>query len=242
MIGPDSRLAQVRALIEEERRSADDRPATVGRIQRLCRAAARALPATGVGVSLIAETGNQVTVAASDALAEQIEELQFSLGEGPCLEAYATRRPVITADLRATAGAHWPGYAGEAQERGVRAVFAFPLQIGAARVGAMDVYRDEIGELSQEALAQALTFAEIATSTLLDSQSSAGASEEMLRDAMNAREEVFQAQGIVMVQLGAPLAEAIVRLQAHAYAQDRRLTDVANDIIAGRLVLEPDEP
>jgi hypothetical protein len=241
MTGQGNRLAEVRALIADERRSAGDKPAAVGRIQRLCRAAARSLPATGVAVSLIAETGNQVTLASSGGRTERLEELQFCLGEGPCLEAYATRRPVITADLDAAAGTRWPGYVREVQEHGVRAVFAFPLQVGAARMGAMDVYRDEIGGLTQEALAQAFTFADVATTTLLDSQSSTGETDEMLRDAMDTRHEVFQAQGIVMVQLGVPLAEAVSRIRAYAYARSERLSDVANDIVAGKLVFEPDE-
>ena len=91
MNGSGSRLVQVRALVEDESPAVDDKPAVVGRMQRLCRAAARALPATGVGISLIAETGTQATVAASGETTEQIEELQFALGEGPCLDAYATR-------------------------------------------------------------------------------------------------------------------------------------------------------
>lgn len=106
MTAQEKRFDRVRALIEDERPSTEDKPAAVGRIQRLCRAAARALPATGVAVSLIAETGNQVTVAASGALTERLEELQFSLGEGPCLEAYATRSPVLAADLGAAGSTH----------------------------------------------------------------------------------------------------------------------------------------
>jgi GAF domain-containing protein len=241
MKGPGSRLTQVRVLVEDESRADDDKPAAVGRMQRLCRAAARALPATGVGISLIAETGTQVTVAASGETTEQIEELQFALGEGPCLDAYATRRPVLNSDLLA-AGGRWPGYVRAVQEHGVRAVFAFPLQVGAARMGAMDVYRDEAGGLSQEALAQAFTFAEVATSDLLDSQVEPGDADEILRDAVDNRYELFQAQGMAMVQLRVSLAEAMIRIRAHAYAQDQRLTDVASDIVAGRLVLEADEP
>jgi hypothetical protein len=237
--GPDDRLADTRALVEDESRLVDDKPAVVGRMQRLCRAAARAVPATGVGISLIAETGTQVTVAASDALTEQIEELQFALGEGPCLEAYATRRPVITSDLWAAGSTRWPGYARAVQEHGVRAVFAFPLQVGGARMGAMDVYRDQVGGLSAEALSQALTFVEVATTAMLDAP---GTPDGIVRDSVDNRYEVFQAQGMVMVQLGVTLAESIARIRAHAYAQDRRLHDVASDIVAGRLILDSDEP
>jgi hypothetical protein len=239
---PADRLAQVRALVAEESRSVDDKPAVVGRMQRLCRAAARALPASGVGISLIAETGGPlVTVATSDDTTEQLEELQFTLGEGPCLDAHATHRPVLNSDVLA-AGGRWPGYARAVHELGVRAVFAFPLQVGAARMGAMDVYRNEVRDLTVDALAQALTFAEVAASDLLDTQAERGEGDEILRDAVGNRYEVHQAQGMVMVQLGVDRAGAMVRIRAHAYAQHRRLSDVASDIVAGRLVLEADEP
>ena len=164
------RDAVVRALIEREHRSEDDKPAVVGEMQRLCRAATRSLSALGVGVTLISAAGPQVTVAASGEQVELIEELQFSLGEGPCFEAYGSRRPVLIPDLLAVASTRWPGYAAAAQEHGVRAVFAFPLQIGAARLGVMDIYNSEPGNLSIEALGQALTFAEVATGSMLDGQ------------------------------------------------------------------------
>jgi GAF domain-containing protein len=241
MTGHVDRLAQVRALVEEEDRSVGDKPAIVGRMQRLCRAAARTLPAAGVGISLIAEPGSQVTVAASGDMTEQLEEFQFALGEGPCRDAHATRRPVLNSDLQVADG-RWPGYARAVGELGVRAVFAFPLQVGAARMGAMDVYRCEVGGLSEEELAQALTFAEIATSDLLHHQLQPGEGDEVLRDAVDNRYEVYQAQGMVMVQLGVDLAEAMVRIRGHAYVENRRLGDVAGDIVAGRLALEGDGP
>ena len=237
MTGRSHDVAHVRALIEHEPATPVDRPAVAGQIQRLCRAAVRALPATGVGVTLIMDTGGQVTVAASNPLTEEIEEFQYSLGEGPCFDAYATRRPVMTSNLVATY--RWPGYAGEVAARGIRAVFAFPLQAGAARVGAMDVYRDEVGTLSEEALAVALTFAEVATLTLLDARHGRSV---LAEDAVDDHVEVFQAQGMVMVQLDVSLTEAIARLRAHAFASNRRLSDVARDVVRGNLELEPDEP
>ena len=120
---------------------------------------------------------------------------------------------------------------------GVRAVFAFPLQVGAGRLGVLDVFRARPGPLSADELRQALTFAEVAVTTLLDGQSAAGPGTAAagLDEAMDGRAELFQAQGMVMVQLGADLAEALVRIRAHAYAHNRPLTEVAADIVAGRL-------
>ena len=147
---------------------------TASWLSGLCRTLARELPASGAAISLMTLDGTSATAAASDADYHAIEELQFTLGEGPCVDAYATGRPVLVPDLagRTTAdgSGRWPVYRSDVQGRGVRAVFAFPLQIGAARLGAIDVFRTHEGPLSGPALAQALTFAEVATMTLLDGQ------------------------------------------------------------------------
>lgn len=235
-------ITRVQALIANESPPPDAAAGTAQWLQRLCRAAVRTLPASWVAVSLITDAGSTGTAAASDAAGELIEELQFTLGEGPCLEAFATRRPVLECDLTGERTTRWPGYSPAAYDLGVRAVFALPLQIGAARLGVLDVYRNQPGLLPSAALAQALTFAEIATMTLLDGQEGAGSDGTLagLDDALGSRFEVHHAQGMVMVQLGVGLGEAMTRLRAHAYAYDRRLGDVARDIVARRLRLEQD--
>jgi hypothetical protein len=125
----------------------------------------------------------------------------------------------------------------------VRAAFAFPLQVGAARLGVLDVFRARAGPLTGAELRQAFTFTDLAVRTLLDGQEDAipGAAAEGLDEAIEHSAELFQAQGMVMVQLGVSLAEALVRIRAHTYAQNRRLTDVARDVVAGRLHFDPDQ-
>ena len=125
----------------------------------------------------------------------------------------------------------------------MRAVFAFPLQIGTARAGALDIYRNGPGTLDQAALTQAETFADIAMGLLLDTQTANGVDAGAdLDNALAHRLEVYQAQGMVMVDLGVSLDEAMARLRAHAYAHNRSLTDVARDIVGGSLRLSKDEP
>ena len=96
------------------------------------------------------------------------------MGEGPCLAAFASRRPVLVPNLSEAATTTWPGYGPAAHDHGVRAVFAFPLQVGAARLGALDVYRDQPGALSAWALSRALTYADVAMQTVLDAQEAVG--------------------------------------------------------------------
>jgi hypothetical protein len=241
--GPDERIVAVRALIAGQ--DSTGAPAgVVGWLRRLCTAAARTVPAWGVGVSVVSEEGIRGVAAASDPVSEALEELQFALGEGPCLDVFASRRVVLEPDLGNGASVRWLAYAPAAQAQGVGAVFAFPLQVGAARLGVMDLYRRSPGALSDESLAQALTFAEVAVETLLDAQGHAvvGEAAEGLDLALESHYVIYQAQGMTMVDLGVPLVDALARLRAHAYAHDRPLREIARDIVAGRLCLQPDTP
>jgi hypothetical protein len=232
------------SLVTAEPAAAADGPEPSGRLHRLCRAAARTLPASATGVSVFTASGDPTVIAASSTSARNIEELQFTLGEGPCQDVHESGRPVLTPDLT-TATTRWPGYAPAALQHGVRAVFAIPLQVGASRLGALDVYRDKAGALSGPALTQAFAFAEAAMTTLLDSQNRAASRNqpdlgEALGAAVAGPLVVYQAQGMVHIQLGIPLAEALTRLRAYAYAHDRNLSDVAADIVAHRLDIESD--
>ncbi|GAA3387791.1 GAF and ANTAR domain-containing protein [Cryptosporangium minutisporangium] len=203
---------------------------------RICRAASEALAASGTGVSVFTAGADRGVCAASDSRSERLEELQFVLGEGPCIDAFDSRRPVLVADLTEDATARWPMYAPAVHGRGVRAVFAFPLQIGAARLGVFDVFRDQVGALSTEQLVDALTFADVTVAVLLDEQDGlGGAGGEDVTDAVEHRAELFQAQGMVMVQIGGTISEAMVRMRAYAYAENRGLSEIARDVVAGRL-------
>ena len=139
-----------------------DMPRVMGRLQRLCRAARRDLSCCGVGVSVVSGTGEPLNVVASSRTCAWVEELQFSLGEGPFLAAFAARRPVFVPNLIEAATTKWPEYGPAAHGRGVRAVFAFPLQVGVAQLGALNVYQAEPGALSARAQDRALTYADLA--------------------------------------------------------------------------------
>lgn len=212
----------------------------VGRLRALCADAARALCAAGVGVSVMAADGGYGMAAASDPGIARIEELQFTFGEGPCVDAYSSRRPVLIADLDDAAMRRWPVYTPAVHRAGIRAVFAFPLQVGAARLGVLDVFRSHAGPLSRDELGRAFTFTERAVTTLLDGQDRADG-EHDVDEAIEQGAAVWQAQGMVMVMLGVTLTEALVRLRAYAYTADRRLSDVAADVVAGRLHLDRDD-
>jgi GAF domain/ANTAR domain len=232
-----SHLADVRTLVAAQPALVGGAHGMLGLLQRLCAAAVTALPASGVGVTVMTDGGVRGVAVASDAASKRIDELQLTLGEGPCMDAFSSRRPVLEADLRSGGMSRWPVYSPAVLDEGVHAVFAFPLQVGAARLGVFDVYREGEGSLSPDALAQALTFAEVATEMLLDGQEQAlpGRADSGLDEALDDRFELHQAQGMVMVQLGISLGDALTRIRAHAFANNHSLGNVAADVVSRRI-------
>jgi len=205
-------------------------------LQQLCRTLTSDLAVTGAAMNLMsAAGGTNGVVAASDDRSRDVDELQFSTGEGPCHEAFTARRPVLTPDLRAVADGRWPGYSTAALDAGVGAVFAFPLHVGAVILGILDVYADQPGSLSQEQVAAALACAQQATEILLDGDlvSTDGRLDRDLSTVLNHRAEIYQAQGMVLVDLGVDPAEALTRMRAHAFGNDKPLIDLAREIISG---------
>lgn len=239
----DDRVRRVRTLIAREPVPDVGLAGTALRLHVLCRVTARILSAQAVAVSLMTERGPTGIVAALDEQSEVVEELQFILGEGPCWEAFETRAPVQVPDVLGDTARRWPGYTAATQAHGVRAAFAFPLQVGSARLGVLDVYREQPGGLAADDLADGVALAAIATEALIEGRgdADAGAAPGGVEQALESSFPVYQAQGMVMVQLGVPLEEAMARLRAHAYAQDRTLGEVARDVVARSLSFEIEE-
>lgn len=214
---------------------------------QLCAACLSALPVSGVGAALMTADGpSGVVLAATDERARQLEELQFALGEGPCVEASGGGRPVLEPDLVVAGSSRWPRFGAAVLDAGVRAVFAFPLRIGAIRVGVLDLYRDTPGQLTTPDLVEALAFADAATAVVLHLQDHGGGdgAAAALTDQMDSRAEVHQATGMITIQLGVSLAEALLRLRAHAYASGRSVSAIAADVVSRRMHFddEPDGP
>ena len=233
---PSARVAEILTAVRAGSPDGSGLPAA------LVRACALALPVSGVGLALMTPDGPAGTVAATDGAALQLEELQFTLGEGPSVDASESGRPVLQPDLAATAPRLWPAFAGGALAAGVAAVFAFPLRVGAIRVGVLDLYRHSPGVLAVAQLAEALSYAEAATLLLLHLQTRAPADAVPLDPltVIDDRAEVHQATGVLAVQAGIDLAEALVRLRARAYAEQRPVGDVARDLLLGTSDLTDD--
>jgi hypothetical protein len=199
-------------------------------LRRLCVGGVEHLSASGAGVSVVTASGHRDIVFASDQVSAQIEELQVSLGEGPCIDVWSSRLPVIEPDLLDMSPGRWPVFGPAARAAGAAAVFALPLQVGKARVGALDVYRDTPGGLSGEDLIDAVRIGDAVTQVLL----------RLAPAPSDFSAEVYQAAGMITVQLDVNISEALARLRAHAYAGERPLREVARDVVAHQLFLERD--
>jgi len=213
----------------------------------LCAACVSLFDIDGAAISLIFAGVSSGTLGSSDAAAREYDELQFTIGEGPCLDSVETRAPVLVADLAKPSQVRWPLYRPAMLDHKIRGIFAIPVVLAGEYVGALDFFRAQPGELGDEELAGGIVAAELAGAPLLDlmgvdlqaavndPMSSAWAELSLL-----SRTEVSQATGVLVAQLEIEPAEALARLRAHAYATNRTATDVARDILDRRLRLEID--
>jgi hypothetical protein len=192
---------------------------------------------TGAGIMLMSGERSRGSVCSSNEVSAMIEDLQYTLGEGPCVDAYQQDYPVLEPDMVDPTAARWFAFTPAAVAAGVKAVFGFPMRVGTVRLGALNLYRDQPGPLSDDQHADALVMAGVAARTVLSMQARAprGALAGELEAGSDFRFVVHQASGMVSAQLEVSVGEAMVRLRAYAFANDRRLTDISEEVVARRL-------
>jgi hypothetical protein len=212
---------------------------------RLCVACLPLLGVDAAAISLIDQGESRGTFGASDQNARQLDSLQFTAGEGPCLEAARRMLPVLVPDLRSQAEPRWPAFKEAAERAGVRAVFALPIRVGRIGLGALDLFRTVAGPLSRPQMTDALLVADAAAQVLLDviddgvsDDERAGPLEQWAQVASLARIDVYQATGMVMAQLDISPLEALVRIRAYAFAEELTAGEVAQLIVTRHLRLE----
>jgi len=210
---------------------------------RLCVVAAEVTRTTGAGVMLLADGRPQASVCTTDEVSSLIEEAQYTLGEGPGVDAHRLGMVVSEPDLAAAGGSRWAAFSGRAFGGGARAVFGYPVRLGVVRLGALNLYRDEPGPLQGEEHVNALVMADIAARAVLAAQAGATlrAFHIDIDEDLYLWGAVHQAAGMVSVQLGIPVAEALVRLRARAFLTDRLVSDVARDVVERRLRFDSEE-
>jgi GAF domain/ANTAR domain len=220
-----------------------------GVLSALCELAITTIPVSGASVTLVSNDGIAELLCSTDGVAAKLAELQFALGEGPGPESLRLARSVLLHDLeqqpvRDSAGQVllMPSLVEAARDLGAGSLLAFPLRVGAVRLGVLELYVEERNALGDVSVARAQQLADAVTHALL---SLAGASEDGLPnpgdDGSHQRAVVHQATGMVMVQLGVPIGDAFVRLRAHAFATGATVTEISSAIVARELRLERDD-
>jgi hypothetical protein len=204
---------------------------------RLCDVCAQVAAMSGAGIMLMSEDAPVGSVCTTNDVSDLIEELQYELGEGPCVDAHQEGRPVLEPDLADPATPRWLAFSPPALAAGTRAIFGFPLRVGAVRLGALNLYRDEPGKLSDDQHADALVMADVAAQTVLAMQAHAPldtvATE--LEAGANFHLVEHQASGMMAAQRGISVREALVRLRAYAFSHDLALHEVAEAVVARQL-------
>jgi GAF domain/ANTAR domain len=236
----DQRRARLWGLIAE-RAGVEGTPVSAA---HACAVAVAVSGVDGGWLSVMSDPARRALVHATDERAAELEELQFTLGEGPCADAFGSGNPVLVADLEAPGWrAWWPGFAVAGVSAGAAAVFAFPLVQGAIRVGVLGLYRQTPGSLSPGALADVLVCADAALLLLLNSRAGVDGNGDgrPQDDWSEDHARVYQATGMVSAQRGTGLEEALAVLRGYAFSHDLTLDEVAAAVVARRLRLDRDE-
>jgi ANTAR domain len=217
-----------------------------GAIAQVCSAVLAGVPVRGAAFTVMTSDAGREPLWASDPVMDQLEGLQFDLGEGPALETFTDHRPVLIADLTArTWSTRWPIFTPAALELGVGCLFAFPMRLGAITVGVCQFYRPDPGPLADGSLGPTLRAVDRATLALLALRSGQPPDETdmgWLDGHSTARQRVHQAIGMLIVQLGVPGEQAFARLRGYAFVEGRTIEQVAADIVDRTLRLDPDAP
>ncbi|MBB5122783.1 ANTAR domain-containing protein [Streptomyces eurocidicus] len=196
---------------------------------------ARVLGVDGVAVSLVTSGALSELVWSSPGASERLEDEQYTLGEGPGVDSVSSCAVVVEPDLARVRPDRWPVLLPALAGLGVGAVFCFPLRIGGVCLGVLTAQRAVPGPLTAAAMDDALILSAAVTAVVLDG----GARAETLATAESGaplhRAAVHQASGMISVQAGVTVAQALILLRAHAYRHETPLLRVAEDVVARRL-------
>lgn len=204
---------------------------------RLCGACVEVLDVSGAAVLLMTGGDHGGALAVSDEVSTVLEELEFTLGEGPSIDACQFQEPVLEPDLLDPVAERWPAFAGPAIDAGARAVFGFPLRSGTTCLGVLELYVDHPGDLLPAQVSDAAVMADVISTAVLALQADAPAGElaHELGTVLDRRAVVHQAAGMVSAQLDIAVRDALVRIRARSYLDSRPVNEVARDIVRRRL-------
>jgi len=208
----------------------------------LCAVAAELTELSGAGISLSSSGDEMTKLCTSNRVAENLMDLEITVGEGPGSEASRSGEANDEVDLMAPEISRWMAYSPEAVVAGARAVFGFPVRIGAVRFGALSLFRDSPGPLSETQSSDAYLMASVIGRAVLAMQ--AGAPSGSLLGELQGQStfdfSVHQAAGMLSVQGSLSMKDALVALRAHAFAVKITSAALAQQMISRRVAFDPE--
>jgi len=215
-------------MLDDEPAAGVDRTRALDRVAEFCNAGTTRIGVDAMTVTFANSFGNLELLYATDELAERVAQIGFALGQGPSFDARATGLPTMADDLAASVSVHrWPLFALEAVHAGVRAMHVYPLNFSVGAIGTVGLYSRIPGRLSTQQFRQAEAITDLIALTLVDPSSGASI-------GLGLRMNVHQAAGMVMIQTGTTIQDALVLLRSAAFSEDMQVTDLAAEVIAGR--------
>ena len=205
-------------------------------LHRVAERCVELLDCSEAGLLLIDAAGVLRVMASSSERSDALDLLQSQNEEGPCFECYQRGRAVFSDDLSADHG-RWPVFSAAAEERGFRSVQALPMRVRGGTVGALNLFRAETGQIPERDLAVGQGMADIAAIALLQERTVRESRDVIaqLQGALSSRVVIEQAKGVLAERAQIGVDAAFTLLRDHARAQNRRLSEVARDLIDGRL-------
>jgi transcriptional regulator with GAF, ATPase, and Fis domain len=201
----------------------------------ICVAATLMVPGCDHASLLVRRNDRYVTVGASDHIAQRIDDLERSLGDGPCIDAIVEETPQVETDL--TTPNRWPKLAARVlAETPVRGAMGFRLLVEKRTAGALNLFSDTANVFDTESASRAVvlaSFATVAINAIVSGEDAA-----TLRQGLLSNREIGKAIGMLMLLHGISEEKAFDMLRRNSQELNVKLADVARAVIdrRGRLL------
>jgi GAF domain-containing protein len=203
-------------------------------LHRLMGHSTEVMAASGAGIMLVQEDGNLAFVAASDQRVVDVEHHQAQIGQGACHEAFAINEIVRVDDIGEEE--RWPEYVELVERRGLRAVLGVPMNAFGETIGVINIYRESPTPWTEEDVGAAQILASMGAGYILNANQlkAQHTLSEQLHAAVESRDVIGQAKGIIMAQTEVDSDEAFEVLRRRSQDSNHKLRDVAEDVIQRR--------
>ncbi len=192
------------------------------------------LDVQAAGIMLAGPDGQLRVMASSSEAMRFLEQFEVQTQEGPCFDSYRTGQAVVNQDLDRRSG-RWPRFCAEAVDAGFHSAHALPLRLRGTVIGALNLFRTDVGEMGPADFEIAQAFADVATVGILQHRAAFEAEvvAQQMTHALSSRVTLEQAKGMIAERLDLDMERSFATLRNHARNHTLRLVDVAQSVIDG---------